>query len=151
MAALRPAVEGAFDLDVILRAAVGPRWASFAPADQEALLAAFTDFTVASWASNFDTDGGTHFTIAPGTRAVGADQIVETHIESPGGEPARIDYQMRQTPAGWRAVDVLLDGAISRVAVQRSDFRALIAQGGAPALLASLRDATLRLSGGAHS
>ncbi len=32
---------------------------------------------------------------------------------------------------GWRIVDVLLDGSISRVAVQRSDFRSLLGNGGA--------------------
>ena len=43
-------------------------------------------------------------------------------------------------PEGWRIVDVLADGAVSRVAVQRSDFRQLIRQGGAPALGQSLSD-----------
>ena len=34
---------------------------------------------------------------------------------------------MRQVNAdAWKAVDVLLDGTISRVAVQRSDFRSLL-------------------------
>ena len=46
---------------------------------------------------------------------------------------------MRQDPSGWRAVDVLAEGAISRVAVQRSDFRRLLMQGGGAALLASLQ------------
>jgi phospholipid transport system substrate-binding protein len=56
---------------------------------------------------------------------------------------------MRQSPQGWRAVDVLLDGTISRVAVQRSDFRSLLNHGGAPALAKSLQEKTADLSGGA--
>jgi phospholipid transport system substrate-binding protein len=55
---------------------------------------------------------------------------------------------MRNTSAGWRAVDVLADGAVSRVAVQRSDFRHLLSRGGAPALANSLASKSLDLSDG---
>jgi phospholipid transport system substrate-binding protein len=55
---------------------------------------------------------------------------------------------MLQTPAGWKAVDVLADGAISRVAVQRSDFRGLLANGGVAALVLSLERKVADLSGG---
>jgi len=54
---------------------------------------------------------------------------------------------MHETPQGWRAVDVLLNGTISQVAVQRSDFRALLTSGGPDALIASLRQKTASLSG----
>ena len=47
------------------------------------------------------------------------------------------------------AVDVLADGSISRVAVQRSDFRRLLSSGGATALIESLNRKISDLSGGA--
>jgi phospholipid transport system substrate-binding protein len=56
---------------------------------------------------------------------------------------------LQQTPAGWKVVDVLAAGSISRVAVQRSDFRHLLSNGGGNALLASLQRKTSDLSGGA--
>jgi phospholipid transport system substrate-binding protein len=52
---------------------------------------------------------------------------------------------MRSTDAGWKAIDVLLDGSISRVAVQRSDFRSLLAGGDPGRLIASLRAKTASL------
>ena len=58
---------------------------------------------------------------------------------------------MRQTPGGWRAVDVLLNGSISRVAVQRSDFRSLLDQGSASRLIANLQGKVAELSGGASA
>jgi phospholipid transport system substrate-binding protein len=64
------------------------------------------------------------------------------------GDRVRIDYVMRQESDGWRVVDVLLDGTISRVAVQRSDFRALLNQGGAAALIVSLQSKVADLAGG---
>jgi phospholipid transport system substrate-binding protein len=56
---------------------------------------------------------------------------------------------MRQEGSSWKAVDVLADGSISRVAVQRSDFRRLISRGGAQALIDSLNQKIADLSGGA--
>lgn len=142
-----PAIEAAFDLPQILKISVGPRWGSLPIQQQLQLAEVFRRYTVASYVANFDGFSGEKFVIAPQTRAVGADIVVETKIVSPGGDSNRIDYQMRQTPAGWKAVDVLLDGSISRVAVQRSDFRSLLKTGDASALIASLRSKVASLEG----
>jgi phospholipid transport system substrate-binding protein len=61
--------------------------------------------------------------------------------------PLRLDYVMRRGPAGWQAVDVLTDGAISRVAVQRSDFRGLLTSGGVSALAEGLGRKVANLTG----
>jgi len=53
---------------------------------------------------------------------------------------------MRNGPNGWRIVDVLADGAVSRVAVQRSDFRSLLRSGGPAALQKSLETKAAALS-----
>jgi phospholipid transport system substrate-binding protein len=56
---------------------------------------------------------------------------------------------MTQTPSGWKVIDVLAVGSINRVAVQRSDFRRILSNGGGDALLASLQRKISALSGGA--
>ncbi len=147
--ALAPLVEGAFDIPGILQASVGPRWSALPPAQQSQLLDVFRRFTVASYVANFDNFSGEKLEVLPISRSVGADQVVATQIVPSSGEPTRIDYVMRRTPAGWRAVDVLLNGSISRVAVQRSDFRSLLGSGDAGALIQSLQRKTADLSGGA--
>ncbi len=73
---------------------------------------------------------------------------VATSIVPSNGSPTRLDYVMRNGSSGWKAVDVLADGSISRVAVQRSDFRHLLATGGVPALVAGLQNKVANLSGG---
>jgi phospholipid transport system substrate-binding protein len=55
---------------------------------------------------------------------------------------------MRHEAGGWRAIDVLEEGTISQVAVQRSDFRSLVANGAGP-LIESLRAKVATMSGGA--
>jgi phospholipid transport system substrate-binding protein len=147
---LAPAVENAFDLETILQVSVGPFWAMLPP-DQTAMLeAAFRRYTVASYVNSFDNFTGQKFEVSPALRALPNDQQeVNTRIIPRSGEPHVLDYVMRQNPQGWRAVDVLLDGTISRVAVQRSDFRSLLLHGGAEALAKSLQEKTADLSGGA--
>ncbi len=149
-ATLAPVVERTFDLDSILQTSVGPRWQSYTPAQQQQLRDEFTRFTVTSYVANFSSYGGERFEISPDTRAIGTEQVVETKIIQGSGDSARIDYVMRQGPSGWRVVDVLLDGSISRVAVQRSDFRSLIASGPEP-LIQSLEQKNADLSGHASA
>jgi phospholipid transport system substrate-binding protein len=145
---LAPVIDHAFDLPGILRATVGQVWAKMSEPERAELLAVFRQYTVASYVANFDDYKGERFEVLPGLRAVGSDQVVATRLVPPNGEPTRLDYVMRQTPAGWRAVDVLLNGTISNVVRQRSDFRSLLTGGSAAPLIASLKKKIADLSGG---
>ena len=145
--ALAPVVDHAFDLPGIVRVSVGPAWSSLPEPERAELLAVFRQFTIASYVANFDEFDGERFEVLPELRAVGGDAVVTTRLVPASGAPTRLDYVMRQLETGWRSVDVLLDGTISRVAVQRSDFRSLLAQGSAAPLIASLKRKTMTLSG----
>ena len=144
---LAPVIDQTLDLDSILKASIGAAWDSM-PHDQQAtLMKAFRRYTVASYVDGFDEDNE-HFVINPEPRVSGDEQIVRILIVlNSGGEEHRLDHVVRQGRAGWRIEDVLADGAISRVAVQRSDFRQLIRQGGAAALTRNLESKTADLSG----
>lgn len=146
---LEPVIEQTFDLNAVLAASIGLAWAGM-PTDQKSqLLAAFRRYTVANYAANFDNFTGQTFRIAPAVRNVGnGDVIVSTEIIAADSTSHKLDYVMRNTASGWKAVDVLADGSISRVAVQRSDFRHLLNNGGAPALAAGLQRKVASLSGG---
>jgi phospholipid transport system substrate-binding protein len=146
---LAPVVDKVFDLDTILRVSVGLRWSALDEPSRERLAHAFRRFTIASYVANFDSSDGERFEVSPDTRASGVDRIVMSHLVLETKERIKLDYLMRRGAAGWRIVDVLLDGTISRVAVQRSDFRVLLGKGDAGALVASLNRKTADLSGGA--
>jgi phospholipid transport system substrate-binding protein len=148
--ALAPAVDKAFDLPAVLAVSVGLGWASLSPDQQARLMDAFRRYTVASYVANFDNYAGETFTISPDTQKLDAGRVVvKTRMSTTNGGATQLDYVMKQTPSGWKVVDVLAAGSISRVAVQRSDFRHLLSNGGGDALLASLQRKTSDLSGGA--
>lgn len=148
MQMLTPVVQAAFDLPRILANSVGLRFAGFPPDAQAELLDVFTQFTVASYVANFDDYSGERFDVLPDTRRAGSDDVVQTKLVQTNGEILKLDYVVHRGDGGWRIVDVLLNGSISRVAVQRSDFRALLGGGEAGPLIGSLRDKVARLAAG---
>ncbi len=136
---LAPAVDGALDMQTILEVSIGPAWNELPAEQRDQLLQAFRRYTISSYVSSFDEYTGQRFTIEPDLRSVGANQeIVQTRIIPRSGDAHQLDYVMRQAGPDWRAVDVLAEGSISRVATQRSDFRSLVMRGGSDALVASL-------------
>jgi phospholipid transport system substrate-binding protein len=147
-ATLAPVIDRAFDLAAILQESVGSSWTTLPPQQQAMLTDAFRSYTVSSYVNSFDDFNGQRFEVSPDTRAVGSEQVVETKVIPKKGESHELDYVMRQGSSGWRVVDVLADGSISRVAVQRSDFRRVLSRGGAQALAESLRVKSADLSDG---
>jgi phospholipid transport system substrate-binding protein len=145
--ALAPVADRAFNMEALLQGVVGPTWASQPEADKEALRREFRVFSIASWVANFDNFTGEEFSLAPDPRALpdGA-LVVETRFGPPGGKPTTLSYVMRQGGGSWQAVDVLAEGTISRVAVLRSDFRRVLANGGAAALVKQLREKNAALA-----
>ncbi|HUA77206.1 MAG TPA: ABC transporter substrate-binding protein, partial [Acetobacteraceae bacterium] len=150
-AMLEPVISQSFNLPHILQFAVGFDWPSLNASQRQDLLAVFREYTVASYVSNFTSYDGQQFHILPGLRAVGAEQVISTQIVPRSGAPHRIDYVLQQNGASWQIVDVLLDGTISQVAVQRSDFGSLLSSGGAPSLIAGLKKKVMSLSGNTMS
>jgi phospholipid transport system substrate-binding protein len=147
--ALTPVIEQVFNLDAVLAASIGLSWASL-PAEQKAMLAAaFRRYTVSSYATSFNSYNGQSFQVSPTVRSLAnGEVVVQSRLVRADGSTVKLDYVMRRGPSGWQAVDVLTDGSISRVAVQRADFRSLLSSGGAPALVAGLQHKVANLSGG---
>jgi phospholipid transport system substrate-binding protein len=115
---IAPVIGRTFDLEVMVRQVVGSRWAALPPDQQAALGDAFRRYTIASYVSNFDDYSGERFEVLPGVAVVGNDRVVKTQIVTASGQPHLLAYVIRQAAGGWRIVDVLAEGSISRIAAQ---------------------------------
>jgi phospholipid transport system substrate-binding protein len=136
---LAPAVAQAHDLPLMTRFAVGPRWTALSPADQQNLVRAFTRFSVATYAHNFDSYEGQRFTVDPKVQTRGPDKLVRAQLVG-SGSPVQLSYRMRQSAGQWKIIDVYFSGGISQLTAQRSDFSATLNAGGAAALVKKLND-----------
>ncbi len=148
-AGMLPAIDQAFDMGAILRAIVGPGWASLSASDQQALLTSFRRYTTVNYVVNFSAGDGTVISLQPGTQPAGVGELVSTLIVPRSGEPTKISYVVKPIQETWRITDVYLDGTISQVAVQRSDFRSLLQANSAGPLIERLNRKVVELSGGA--
>ncbi|MEJ0062015.1 MAG: ABC transporter substrate-binding protein [Alphaproteobacteria bacterium] len=136
-AQLKPAIERALDLPMMTRFAVGSDWFKAAPAEQQRLIAAFSDFSVATYASRFAGFSGEKFEVIGEKPAPGGGMIVETRLVPHEGEtPVTLNYLLRQDAnKEWRINDVYLDATISELAVRHAEFSSVIRDDGVQALI----------------
>lgn len=146
---LAPAMRQAFDLPLMTRLVVGPQWQGFTPDQQRQVIAAFTDFSVANYASQFDDYSGEKFVVDPKSApAPGNDTIVRTKLMQPNDKPVQLDYLLRSIEGKWRIIDVYLSGTVSQLAARRSEFSAVLRREGVQGLIATLKEKTKQLARG---
>jgi phospholipid transport system substrate-binding protein len=130
---LKPVAEATFDLPGMTRLSVGPAWNTMSPADQDALIKALSRYTIASYAANFKSFDGEKFVVEPAAKDRNADKVVFSKLIA-GAEIVPFNYLMRKNGASWKVIDIYLNGFVSQMAKQRSDFGATVQSGGAAAL-----------------
>ena len=136
-AALAPVVSNVFDVPLMARLAVGPSWDSLSPAQQQQIAAAFGRYVSATYADRFDRYSGQQLQIT-GDEPYGGGVIVETKIVQAGEDPVTINYMMRRHDGVWQISDVYLDGTISQLATQRSEFHSILMRYGVAGLISTL-------------
>jgi phospholipid transport system substrate-binding protein len=136
-ARLAPVVDRVFDVPLMTRLAIGPSWATFSPAQQQQLTEAFRHYIVATYADRFDSYSGQQLQVT-GERPYNADVMVQTRIVKSDGETTTLNYLMRQNQGSWQISDVYLDGTISQLAVERSEFYSILRRDGIDGLVMAL-------------
>jgi phospholipid transport system substrate-binding protein len=146
-ARLAPVVDRVFNVPSMTRLAIGSTWASLPPAQQQQLTEAFRHYIAATYADRFDSYSGEQLQVT-GEQPYNADVIVQTKIVKSNGESTTLNYLMRQNQGSWQIADVYLDGTISQLAVQRSEFNSILRREGVDGLVMALNRKVDLLSGG---
>ena len=142
---LSPTVRTTFDFPLMTRLMVGLQWPNLTPAQQQQLIAAFSDFSAATYASRFDEYSGERFQVDPKPAASNGGVIIHTKLVKSDGEPVELDYLLRASDDAWRIIDVYLSGTVSELATRRSEFSAVLRRGGPEALVDALQQKTAAL------
>jgi phospholipid transport system substrate-binding protein len=133
-----PVVRENYDLETSLRVAASPDYDRAPPDQQKSLLEAFARRSAAQYVQRFTGYSGESFETVgnrPGPRGT---TLVETRLIRPNDKPVTLTYVLRQRDGKWGIADVLLDGTISQLAVQRSDYANALRNGGIAALTKEL-------------
>ena len=128
------------------RAALSSAWKELDEPDQ----ATFGDLTrrlsASRYADNFSSYGGQRFDTLDVEPAARDTILVKTLFVQPKDDDVRFDYRLRRVAAGWRVIDVQLDGMISELAIRRGQYRSLIEREGFPALVEAIEEKIEKLS-----
>ncbi len=146
---LAPVIEGAFNLPLIARAATGRHWKKLDEAQRTRLVDAFSRLTIATYAGRFDGYGGESFRVVSEKPAPRETVLVNSELVKSDGEVVELNYLLHETDAGWRIVDVYLDGVYSELAIKRSEYAGLIGRKGVEGLIAAIEDKTGQYESGA--
>lgn len=139
---LDPVIRQVFDLPTMTRIVAGASWSGWTDAQQAAVTEAFTKFVISTYARRFDGYSGESF-VTDGSQPQQNGIEVMTRLIQPTAAPVVLNYLLLQRPgAPWQIVDVYLTGSISELATRRSEFSAIIDQGGYQALLDALQAKT---------
>lgn len=144
---LAPVIRQTFDFPVMTRLTVGPQWATLTPAQQQQIIAAFSAFSIATYANRFDDYSGERFEVQdqPAQSANG-DAIVKSTLIQQSGDTVELDYLMRSDAGRWQVIDVYLSGTVSELATRRSEFSSVLRRSGPDALVELLQRKTAELA-----
>jgi len=136
-ARLAPVVDRVFDVPFMTRLAIGSTWTTLPAPRQQQLTEAFRHYVTATYADRFDAWSGEQLQVT-GEQSYNANVIVQTRIVKSDGETTTLNYLMRQNQGTWQISDVYLDGTISQLAVQRSEFSSILRREGVDGLVMAL-------------
>ncbi len=127
-----------FDVDTAARAVLGLHWRSASPEQRKRFVDAFYHSLLTNYGNALVDFTSDKLKIYPTNVDGNADRAtVRTEIKRDNGDRVSVNYQMRKTQQGWKAIDVVIDG-ISYVKSYHDDFGAQIDQQGLDAVISRL-------------
>jgi phospholipid transport system substrate-binding protein len=127
-----------FDFETMTRIAMGRNWRQATPDQKKRLVVEFKTLLVRTYSSAISNYQDEKFEFRPLRAAPDAtDVTVNVRVIQPGREAVAIDYDMENTPDGWKCYNVYVAG-VSLVANYRTEFDAEVRKAGIDGLLKSL-------------
>ena len=145
---LEPVIEKAFNIPLMTRIMVGSPWNEWGDDQRSHIIDAFGKFIVATYARRFDGYTGEDFVNKGEKPATSGGVLVATELTRPKDPSVALTYLMRDGDNGPQIVDVFLTGTISELATRRSEFSAVLQQGGYQGLLTALEKKTAAQAAG---
>lgn len=138
---LLPAVEKTFNVAVMMQLASSTHWRIFTDEEKLQLVKAFTEFTVANYASRFNGYSGQSFVTVGERSDKNGRVLVQTRLERTKAAPIAIDYMLSPNKDGtFKVIDVFLDGKYSELSMRRSEFSPTLRDHGFAGLLSLLQN-----------
>lgn len=143
--AIQDTLDDAFNYKVMIRTVTGRYWRKAPVQEQDQVLQAFRDVSIATYADQYaGLTEGKFETLGSrdGPRGL---QLVDTKLKTPSREEL-FTYVLREQDMAWQIIDVLLDGGkISELARKASEYASPLRDGGLIGLTATLENQKTQL------
>ncbi len=143
MQRLTPAIENTFDMPFLAQHVLRRQWSSLSPAQQTEFTATLKDMVVTTYASQFSKFNGEKF-VTQDTQDNGNMRAVRAQLQLPTGDPVQFEYILRQTPAGWRTINVIAEG-VSDLALRSAQYDKIFKDQGFDGLIKQITEQTAKL------
>ncbi len=142
---LQPVIERTHDLPFIARLTLGFHWNELDETQRAAFVARFGELSVANYASRFGALDGNQFRVVEEQAQPRGRYLVRAELSRREAPPVSFDYLLHETEAGWRIVNILVDG-VSDLALKRAEYAKILRDEDFDALLATLSGQIQRLA-----
>ncbi len=136
---LAPVIRDVFALPFMGEVTLGRYWKGLSPEQRKLFLDTYTDWTISSYAGNFDSYSGEKFEIQGGEESRGDNVAVVSNLVRPNEDNIDFYYTLRRFQDKWRIVDIRIEG-VSQLALTRAQFVSVMKKTGFGGLIASLQE-----------
>jgi phospholipid transport system substrate-binding protein len=126
-----------FDFTLMSRLVLARNWDKFSPKQQTDFVDAFKKHLSATYRDTLNTFRDETISIV-GSRAESNGDVTVMTVVKGSTDDTRVDYRLRKSAAGWRGVDVIIEG-VSLVQNFRSQAQEIISTEGPDGLIQKLR------------
>jgi phospholipid transport system substrate-binding protein len=135
-----------FDFELICRFVLARNWNTMSEQQQRDFVDAFKKHLSATYRDTLDSYRDEKITVSGSKPEARGDVTVMTVVNESSGD-TKVDYRLRKTDAGWRGIDVIIEG-VSLVQNFRTQCQEIISAEGPDALIQKLRDKQIKLDTG---
>ena len=132
-------VDAHFDFETLSKLVLARNWKELTPIQQKAFVEEFKRHLSMTYGKNVETYNNEKAVVIGDRAEAHDDWTVKTKVVRPSAEDILVDYRLRKEDAGWRVIDVIIEG-VSLVANFRSQFQEIITRDGAVKLIDLLRE-----------
>lgn len=137
-AAVEARVRPLFDIEYMTKLVLGRNWRLASPEQKSALIAEFGRLMVQTCLSALANSHNPTIEFKPHVPALNETAVtIRSFVTQFESKPWTIDYDMIKTPAGWKVVDIKMDG-LRLITIHRDAFAELVRNNGVDGLLTTL-------------
>ena len=135
---LKRTLSGIFDNRKMIKMIYGSKWKALNQESKDELSDVFLDYMTYNYEKRFRKIDNLNFKFVDEDKLNENYVLVKTNLIT-SENPVEISYILEKKKGTWNIIDILLIGSISEIATKKSEFMAIIEEGGPDGLILAIK------------